>query len=95
MKHFIQFDENGEVQFVIRAEFDAVIADENKNRFIEVTEAQAEEISKACFSPSLEVKKNSDQYIVSGGKVIKKPVKPVKPAENVLLPTIDQLDILK
>ncbi len=84
MKHFIQFDENGEVQFVIRAEFDAVIADENKNRFIEVTEAQAEEI-----------KKNLKDHTVSAGKVIKKPAKPVKPAENVLLPAVDQLNILK
>ncbi len=84
MKHFIQFDENGEVQFVIRAEFDAVIADENKNRFIEVTEAQAEEI-----------KKNLKDHTVSAGKVIKKPAKPVKPAENVLLPAVDQLDVLK
>ncbi|MDP3758560.1 MAG: hypothetical protein Q8Q86_02475 [Candidatus Daviesbacteria bacterium] len=79
MKHFIQFDENGEIQFVVKAEFDAVIADENKSRFIEITEAQAEEI-----------KKNPKEHAVSAGKVIKKPAKPVKPAENVLLPTIDQ-----
>ena len=79
MKHFIQFDENGEIQFVVRAEFDAVIADENKSRFIEVTEAQAQEI-----------KKNPKEHAVSAGKVIKVPVKSVKPAENVLLPTIDQ-----
>lgn len=79
MKHFIQFDENGEIQFVVNAEFDAVIADENKSRFIEVTEAQAEE-----------VKKNPQEHTISAGKVIKKPAKPVKPAENVLLPTIDQ-----
>ena len=79
MKHFIQFDENGEIQFVVRAEFDAVIADENKSRFIEVTEAQAQEI-----------KKNPKEHAVSAGKVIKKPAKPVKPKENVLLPTIDQ-----
>lgn len=90
MKHFIQFDENGEIQFVVRAEFDAVIADENKqslpsaiaerkSRFIEVTEAQAEE-----------VKKNPNEHAVSAGKVIKRPAKPAKPAENVLLPTIDQ-----
>ncbi len=79
MKHFIQFDENGEIQFVVKAEFDAVIADENKHRFIEVTEAQAEEI-----------KKNPKNRVISAGKVIKVPAKPVKPAENVLLPTIDQ-----
>ena len=79
MKHFIQFDENGEIQFVVRAEFDAVIADENKSRFIEVSEAQAEEI-----------KKNPKEHAISAGKVIKKPAKPEKPAENVLLPTIDQ-----
>ena len=78
MKHFIQFDENGEIQFVVKAEFDAVIADENKNRFIEVSEAQAEEI-----------KKNPKEHAISAGKVIRKPAKPVKPAENVLLPTID------
>jgi len=81
MKHFIQFDENGEIQFVVKAEFDAVIADENKNRFIEVTEAQAEEI-----------KKNPKDHAISAGKVIRKPTKPVKTAENVLLPTIDQMD---
>lgn len=79
MKNFIQFDEKGEIQFVVKAEFDAVIADENKSRFIEVTEAQAEG-----------VKKNPKEHTVSAGKVIKKPAKPVKPAENVLLPTIDQ-----
>ena len=79
MKHFIQFDENGEIQFVVKAEFDAVIADENKSHFIEVSEAQAEEI-----------KKNPKEHAISAGKVIKKPAKPVKPAENVLLPTIDQ-----
>jgi len=84
MKHFIQFDENGEIQFVVRAEFDAVIADENKSRFIEVTEAQAEEI-----------KNNLKDYTVSVGKVVKKPAKPVKPKEFVLLPIIDQIDILK
>lgn len=84
MKHFIQFDENGEIQFVVRAAFDAVIADENKSRFIEVTEAQAEEI-----------KKNSKDHLISAGKVIKRPAKPVKPAESVLLPIIDQIDILK
>lgn len=78
MKHFIQFDENGEIQFVLRAEFDAVIADENKSRFIEVSEAQAEEI-----------KKNLKDHLVSAGKILKRPAKPVKPAENVLLPTID------
>ena len=79
MKHFVQFDENGEIQFVVRAEFDAVIADENKSRFIEVTDAQAEEI-----------RKNPKDHAVSAGKVIKRPAKPVKPAENALLPTIDQ-----
>ena len=79
MKHFIQFDENGEIQFVVKAEFDAVIADENKSRFIKVSEAQAEEI-----------KKNPKEHAISAGKVIKKAAKPVKPAENVLLPTIDQ-----
>lgn len=79
MKHFIQFDENGEIQFVVKAEFDAVIADENKSRFIEVSEAQAEEI-----------KKNPKEHIISAGKIIKRPAKPVKPAENALLPTIDQ-----
>lgn len=79
MKHFIQFDENGEIQFVVKAEFDAVIADENKSRFIEVSEAQAEEI-----------KKNPKEHAVSAGKVIKMPSKPVKPKEFVLLPTIDQ-----
>ena len=79
MKHFIQFDENGEIQFVVKAEFDAVIADENKSRFIEVSEAQAEEI-----------KKNPKEHAISAGKVIKRPAKPVKPKENVLLPTIDQ-----
>ena len=79
MKHFIQFDENGEIQFVVKAEFDAMIADENKSRFIEVSEAQAEEI-----------KKNPKDHAVSVGKIIKKPAKPVKPAENALLPTIDQ-----
>ena len=81
MKHFIQFDENGEVQFVIRAEFDAVIPDEQKGRFIEVSEAEA-----------LEIKKNPKDHALSAGKVIKKPAKPVKTAENVLLPTIDQMD---
>ncbi len=84
MKHFIQFDENGEVQFVVRAEFDAVIPDEQKSRFIEVSETEA-----------LEIKKNPKDHAVSAGKVIKKPAKPVKPAENVLLPTVGQLDILK
>ena len=79
MKHFIQFDENGEIQFVVRAEFDAVVADENKSRFIEVTQAQAEEI-----------KKNPKEHAVSTGKVIKKPPKPVEPSVNALLPTIDQ-----
>lgn len=79
MKHFIQFDENGEVQFVIRAEFDAVIADENKSRFIEVTEAQAEEI-----------KKNPNEHKVSAGKVSKKPPKPAEPSVKALQPTIDQ-----
>ena len=79
MKHFIQFDENGEIQFVVKAEFDAVIADENKSRFIEVSEAQAEEI-----------KKNPKEHAISAGKVIKKPAKPVNPKEFVLLPTIDQ-----
>ncbi len=84
MKHFIQFDENGEVQFVIRAEFDAVIADEQKGCFIEVSEAEA-----------LEIKKNPKDHLISAGKILKRPAKPVKPAENVLLPTIDQLDQLK
>ena len=79
MKHFIQFDENGEIQFVVKAEFDAVIADENKSRFIEVAEAQAEEI-----------KKNPKEHTISAGKVIKKPPKPSQPTENALLPTIDQ-----
>lgn len=79
MKHFIQFDENGEIQFVVRAEFDAVIADENKSRFIEVTDTQAEEI-----------KKDPKEHIISAGKVIKRPAKPVKPAENALLPITDQ-----
>ena len=90
MKHFIQFDENGEIQFVITAEFDAQISSEQKGKFIEVTETEAQEISKACFSPSLEVKKNSDQYIVSAGKILKRPAKPVKPSENVLLPKVDK-----
>ena len=81
MKHFIQFDENGEIQFVVKAEFDAVISDEQKSRFIEVSEAEA-----------LEVKKNPKDNLVSAGKVIKKPAKAVKTAENVLLPTIDQVD---
>ena len=81
MKHFIQFDENGEIQFVVKAEFDAVISDEQKSRFIEVSEAEA-----------LEVKKNPKDNLVSAGKVIKKPAKAVKTAENVLLPTIDQMD---
>ena len=81
MKHFIQFDENGEVQFVVTAEFDASIADEHKSRFIEVSEAQA-----------LEVKKNPKDHAVSAGKVIKRLSKPVKPAENVLLPTVEQID---
>jgi len=81
MKHFIQFDENGEVQFVVRAEFDAVIPDEQKGRFIEVSEAEA-----------LEIKKNPKDNLVSARKGIKKPAKAVKPKENVLLPTIDQLD---
>lgn len=79
MKHFIQFDENGEIQFVVRAEFDAVIADENKKRFIEVTEAQAGEI-----------KKNPKEHAVSASKVIKKPHKPAEPSVNALLPTIEQ-----
>ena len=81
MKHFIQFDENGEIQFVVKAEFDAVIADENKSRFIEVTEAQAQEI-----------KKNPKEYAISAGKIIKKPAKPPKPAESVLLPTVDNIE---
>lgn len=79
MKHFIQFDENGDVRFVVRAEFDAVIADENKSRFIEVTEAEA-----------LEVKKNPNEYKVSAGKVNKKPPKPAEPSLDALLPIIDQ-----
>ena len=79
MKHFIQFDENGEIQFVVKAEFDAVIADEHKSKFIEVSEAQAEEI-----------KKNPKEHAISAGKIIKRLTKPVKPTENVLLPTIDQ-----
>lgn len=79
MKHFIQFDENGEIQFVVRAEFDAVIADENKSRFIEVTEAQAEEIKKNPKGP---------QFLA--GKIIKRPAKPLQPTENTLLPTIGE-----
>ena len=79
MKHFIQFDENGEIQFVVRAEFDAVIADENKSRFIEVTEAQAEEI-----------KKNPKEHLVSDGKVNKKPPKSAEPSVIALQPVVDQ-----
>ena len=79
MKHFIQFDENGEIQFVVRAEFDAVIADENKSRFIEVTEAKEKEI-----------KKNPKEHAVSASKVIKVPAKPAGPTESALQPTINQ-----
>lgn len=79
MKHFIQFDEKGEIQFVVRAEFDAVIADEHKTRSIEVSEAQAEEI-----------KKNLKDHAISTGKVIKKPPKPAEPSEDALQPKVDQ-----
>lgn len=79
MKHFIQFDENGEIQFVITAEFDAQIASEQKDKFIEVSEVEAQEI-----------KNNPKDHLVSSGKILKRPAKAVKPAENVLLPTIDQ-----
>jgi hypothetical protein len=78
MKHFIQFDENGEIQFVVKAEFDAVIADENKSCFVEVSEAQAEE-----------VKKNPKDHKVSAGKVSKKPPKPAEPSKNALRPIVE------
>lgn len=84
MKHFIQFDENGEIQFVITAEFDAQISKEQKDKFIEVTEAEAQEI-----------KKNPKDHLVSAGKVIKKPPKSSKPAENVLLPRVDEYQLEK
>ena len=79
MKHFIQFDENGEVQFVIKAEFEAVIPDEQKNRLIEVSEQKAEE-----------VKAKVKEFKVTDGKLIKKPPEAAKPAENALQPIIDQ-----
>ena len=79
MKHFIQFDENGEIQFVITAEFDAQISDEQKNKIIEISEAEAQEI-----------KKNPKDHLISAGKVLKRPAKPVKPAENVLLPKVEE-----
>ncbi|MDD5147731.1 MAG: hypothetical protein PHV63_04275 [Candidatus Daviesbacteria bacterium] len=79
MKHFIQFDENGEIQFVVTCEFDAQIANEQKGKFIEVSEAEAQEI-----------KKNLKDHLVSAGKVIKRPANPPKHAENALLPIIDQ-----
>ncbi|KKT87039.1 MAG: hypothetical protein UW86_C0011G0011 [Microgenomates group bacterium GW2011_GWA1_Microgenomates_45_10] len=79
MKHFIQFDENGEVQFVIKAEFEAVIPDEQKDRFIEVSLQKAEE-----------VKAKIKEFKVADGKLIKKPPEATKPAENALQPIIDQ-----
>ncbi len=79
MKHFIQFDENGEVQFVIKAEFEAVIPDEHKNRFLEVSSEKAEEI-----------KSKPKEYKVVGDKLTKKPPEAAKPAENSLQPIIDQ-----
>jgi len=79
MKHFIQFDENGEVQFVIKAEFEAVIPDEQKNRLIEVSEQKADE-----------VKEKIKEFKVADGKLIKKPPEAPKPAENALQPIIDQ-----
>jgi len=84
MKHFIQFDENGEVQFVVKAEFEAIIPDEQKNRLIEVTEQKAEE-----------VKAKAKEFKIADGKVVKKPPEAPKPAENALLPVVDQIDILK
>ena len=79
MKHFIQFDENGEVQFVIKAEFEAVIPDEYKNRMIEISEPKAEE-----------VKAKIKEFKVADGKLIKKPLEATKSAENALQPIIDQ-----
>ena len=79
MKHFIQFDENGEVQFVIKAEFEAVIPDEQKNRLIEVSEQKAEEVK-------IKVK----EFKVTDGKLIKKPPEAAKSAENALQSIIDQ-----
>jgi len=79
MKHFIQFDENGEVQFVIKAEFEAVIPDEQKNRLIEITEQKAEE-----------VKTKVKEFKVADGELIKKPPEAPRPAENALQPIIDQ-----
>lgn len=79
MKHFIQFDEKGEVQFVIKAEFEAVIPDEHKNRMIEISEPKAEE-----------VKAKVKDFKVADGKLIKKSPEATKPAENALQPIIDQ-----
>ncbi len=79
MKNFIQFDENGEVQFVVKAEFEAVIPDEHKNRFLEVPTEKADEI-----------KSKPKEYRVIDGKLIKKPPEAAKPAENALQPIIDQ-----
>ena len=79
MKHFIQFDENGEIQFVIRAEFEAVIADEHKNKFMEIPTQKAQEI-----------KEKLNEYKVAGGKVIKKPPVTAQPKKDVIQPTIDQ-----
>lgn len=79
MKHFIQFDENGEIQFVVKAEFEAVIPDEQKNRLIEVSEQKAEE-----------VKAKVKEFKVADGKLVKKPPETPKPAENALQPIIDQ-----
>jgi len=79
MKNFIQFDQNGEIQFVVKAEFEAVIPDEHKGRFIEIPSQKAQEI-----------KEKLGEYKVVDGELIKKPPEATKPAENDLQPTIDQ-----
>ncbi|MFH1706128.1 MAG: hypothetical protein ABH867_04460 [Patescibacteria group bacterium] len=79
MKHFIQFDQNGEIQFVIKAEFEAVIPDEQKDRFIEVPAQKA-----------LEIKEKLNEYKVADGKVVKKPAATAQPEKQAILPTLDQ-----
>lgn len=79
MKHFIQYDENGEIQFVIKAEFEAVIPDEQKDRFIEISSQKAQEI-----------KEKLSEYKIADGKVIKKPAATAQAKKDAILPTLDQ-----
>jgi hypothetical protein len=79
MKHFIQFDENGEIQFVVRAEFEAVIADEHKNKFMEISAQKAQEL-----------KGKLNEHKVEGGKLIKKVPATAQPKKDVIQPTLDK-----